>query len=215
MNSENLETEATIYAKILNPDGLKQASSVEHHLQIEGRYSKGNVRCRVRRTTKPGQDPVYVHTLKYPQGKSGTIARNKEINITVDEEFCEAFIMASEKYLVKTRYIFKYPDLDLKVNIDGTTHIVSFPEIVYEVDIFKREDGEISQYCKIDVELDNAYKFLIEKFPDAKVMEIILKVSHLPINPSEKVMSKDPSPYAQKFMNDLWENEFNRRYKHE
>lgn len=215
MTNAVMETEATIYAKVLNFEGLKQASRVESHLQIEGKFSKPGARCRVRRTIVEGKDPVYEYTVKVPSNSGSSLSKNLEKNIVVDEEFCDIFIKVSEKYLVKTRYSFVYKNMELKVQVDGVTHDVVFPEIIYEVDIFKKQDGEISQFCKIDVELDKAQKFLLEKFPQAKKTEIVIKISHLPINPSGQVLSKDKSPEAQKFMSDLWDNEFNRRYKNE
>lgn len=210
MSQAVMETEATIYGKFLNREGLQQASAVEKHLQVEGAYTRGDVRPRVRRTIKEGEPAKYVHTLKTKQKGGATLAANKEKNLDVDKEYMEMFTLGAEKYVVKTRYSYVYKNFKLKISIDGVVKEVEVPEIIFEVDVFEREDKEISDYCKIDIELDDINKVLVDMFPDAKVFEIIFSLRHLPINVSDPMLSKDPLKKA--FIHELWEKEFNRRF---
>lgn len=209
MSTTKMENEVTVYAKIMNPEALNQATRKEDHVQVEAKLSNG-ARTRVRKVTSNGKVD-YISTLKTPGSKSATLSSNFEAEASVTEEYFNLFSTISERTLVKTRYSFVYQQFAFTLFIDGDKQIITIPEIVYEVDVFTRDDGEVSQWCKIDVELDAIAQHIKAAHPDYREFDFVLKINHLPFHPTEAILSKDKDPAKMKIMSDLWENEFIRR----
>jgi hypothetical protein len=208
---QNKETEVAIYAKIGNPNGLQEAASHEQHEQLEGKFAKGP-KCRVRKTTKDNKD-TYVFTFKV-KGESAeeTVTANKEFNVEVDNDFFEGFkTSVAEKFVLKTRYIFNSENVELTFNQDDEKKNITIPNILYEVDVYKKPDGSLSEWCKIDVEVDNILNFLDKEYPELKDVKLNIKISHLPFRPEEAILGSTEDEDKKAFLSDLWDNEFNHK----
>ena len=200
----NVETEATIYAKIGNVEGLKEAEHVEHHEQLEGPSVDGG-RFRCRKTTTD-QDVTYVLTMKVKTvGGIAGIDGSIEYDLPIDEAFYTAFKHLSTKRLDKTRYVFhgeSTKDLD-------TDSDVVLPAVKYEVDVFKKQDGGYSEWVKIDVELDDVIAKLREHGVDPDKATLKVKVSHLPFKPVGGFIAKQATEQQKAILSDIWDKHFN------
>lgn len=208
---QNKETEVAIYAKIGNPDGLQEANSFELQEQIEGKFAKGP-KSRVRKTTKDNTD-TYVFTFKVKSENTEEVVRaNKEFNVDVDKDFFEAFKTSiAEKFVIKTRYIFNSENVELTFMQDSEKKNIAIPNIIYEVDVYKKPDGTLSEWCKIDVEVDNILNFLDKEHPGLKDVKLNIKISHLPFKPEEAILGTTQNEKEKAFLSDLWDNEFNHK----
>jgi len=200
---KQVETEFTIYAKVSNPKGLEQADAVEHHIQLEKSLGdKG--RCRVRKTQGVGHEKIEF-TLKSKTDDSGI--SHIEHTVPVDQDFMDCFEKVCDHKWDKTRYKFltKSVTMTLEGSEDGK---IELPEAIYEVDVFKKSDGEISEWCKIDVEVDKIQEFLKTKYPNLEKLRLMIKISHLafkPIMPMNKMRS---NPEVERRIDELYENEY-------
>lgn len=200
----DVETEATIYAKMTDPSGLENADDFEQHEQLEG-YSVEGGRFRCRKTTR-GDDVKYVLTLKVKNHGVGIagIDGNLEYNVEVDEAFYNGFKNVSKKRLVKTRYVFHGKGTSL----DSSPETI-LPPVKYEVDVFKKLDGCTSEWVKIDIELDKVIFKLKESGKDINDSKLRLKISHLDFKPVEGFIADQASPEQKEILDHIWENEFN------
>lgn len=208
---QNKETEVAIYAKIGNPNGFVDANSKEQHEQIEGKFAKGP-NCRVRKTTKDDNDS-YVFTFKV-KGESveETVTANKEFNVEVDNDFFEAFkTSVAEKFVLKTRYIFNSENVELTFVQNDEKKNITIPNIIYEVDVYKKPDGSLSEWCKIDVEVDTILNFLDKEYPELKDVKLNIKISQLPFRPEEAIIGSTEDEDKKAFLSNLWDNEFNHK----
>ena len=200
----NPETEVAIFAKMTNPEGLKEADHVEHHEQLEGPSVEGG-RFRCRKTTT-GESVTYVLTMK-TKGKSGIagIAGSLEYDLVIDERFYVAFRLLSTKRLDKTRYVFHGKETTLNSGGDGPP----LPPVKYEVDVFTKQDGTASEWVKIDIELDGIIAKLKETGQNPDDASLTLKVSHLPFQPKGGFIAKQATPEQKQILDHIWDNEFN------
>lgn len=208
------ETEITIYAKIGDMEGLKTADYKEVHEQAETRLND-TTRLRVRKTIKESEpfseneNPgiTFNATLKI-DNENSIVNSNSEINLPITEEFFKAFFAASNSRFIKTRYVFYSKRVSLSVDHPdiGTIEI---PKLKYEVDVFKRTTGEVSEYCKIDIEVDPIIKFLKVNYPDIKDVKYIIKVSHLPFKPNGYFIDSQANEGQMQLLDHLYENDFN------
>lgn len=203
--TEEQETEVTIFAKMDSPNGLKQASNVEEHIQLEAKL--GNQFCRVRKTTAKGEEK-YTFTFKVKDKSAEQVASAKEYNVDVDQDFFTGFSEVAESKQEKTRYHFLSKNVILNVEGDDNVKSIELPEIVYEVDVFKKPNGEISEWCKIDVELDPIILFLSQNYPDIKNVKINLKVSHLPFRPVDTMLSTTENSDERAKIDQLYKTDF-------
>lgn len=202
------ETEYVIYAKIGNAEGLKSAISTEHHLQIEAMLKSG-AKTRVRATTKDNITSYeYTLKLKHKENEEGN-EFNNEYNIQVDQTFLLAYQKAADKYVDKNRYKFKSEQVRMKAIIDDKPMEIDIPNIEYEVDVYKRKDGTFSQWCKIDIEVDNILNFIKANYPYIKDIRLNVKISHLPFEPTEAILVANATEEQHKFLSNLWDTEFN------
>jgi hypothetical protein len=206
--SEIQETEIVIYSKIGNMAGLNEADSVEEHIQLETE-SANNVRSRVRKTTK-GNFIKNELTFKVDEVDK-EVDSSIEISTIVNEAFFEGFKHVATKQVVKTRYTFDTNKLVLTVTENGETRSITVPNIKYEVDVYKRTDGSVCEWCKIDIEVDRVLEFLQTNHPDVKDLNFKVKISHLPFNPTESMISGYLNPEQERFISALWDNDFNQK----
>lgn len=201
----NVETEATIYAKMSLPEGLKAADHVEHHEQLEGPSVNGG-RFRCRKTTI-GEDISYVLTMKVKNPGDGIagIDGSLEYDLTIDEVFYNAFKEVSTKRLDKTRYVFHGDGTSL---VEGDTDIV-LPPVKYEVDVFTTQQGTTSEWVKIDIELDGIIAKLKEAGIDVNDTKLKLKVSHLDFKPVGGFIAKQATEDQKKILDYIWDHQFN------
>lgn len=127
----------------------------------------------------------------------------------VDEMFFEAFRKVAKKMLRKTRFVF-----DGHITNSGVGYARSAPPpgVKYEIDIFETQQGKMSEWCKIDVELDKFLEFL--ESPDTHIndnrqVRLTFKVSHLPFKPSEPFLTNQATPEQKTLLDELWEKQFN------
>lgn len=137
------EIEHTFFARLANPELLKEAKDMEHQEQWEIRIEKTDKNAatgkfRVRKTVKNGADPEYVLTCKTAGKEEGSI----EVGVPITEPMFNQFRMMAEGGMVKDRYFFP---------VEGS-------DLVWEVDMFLRRgsqpgSGEYEEWCKIDLEV--------------------------------------------------------------
>ena len=200
-----IETEIVIYSEIGEMSGLDLADSKEIHFQLESNFDNGN-RCRVRKTIKDSKVD-YVLTIKVLD-KNSEISRCEELEKEVDEEFFKTFFKISDRIVQKYRYIF---NREIKINRDGKEIII--PNINYEVDVFFKkgygvESCVISNWCKIDIEIDRINEYLEKSYPDLKDLKLTVSISDLPFKPKKSILSSNCTDIKKQKIKELWNNEF-------
>lgn len=206
--SNQEETELTIFAKIGDPAGLSQATSVEEQIQITAKLGLEDNTCRVRRSAI--NDAVkYVYTFKVPSGsESDPVASKREHNVDVNEEFFNDFKTVADFEQIKTRYVFESEKITLSYKENDEDKVIDIPDIKYEVDVFKKTDGNLSEWCKIDIEIDTMMQFLEHNYPEIKNIKLNVKISHLPFAPNESFLMVNSDAAIMSRVNTLYEQEF-------
>ena len=199
------ETEIVIYSEIGDMTGLDLADSKETHFQIESNFINGN-KCRVRKTIK-NENIDYLFTIKI-KDKDSEISKCVELNTVVDEEFFKTFFKTTDRIIQKYRYTFTR---DIKLNIEGKE--VTVPNIAYQVDVFfKKGYGVkgciISEWCKIDIEIDKINDFLEKNYPNQSITKLTVNISDLPFKPKKSILSSDCSEEKEQKIKELWDNEY-------
>lgn len=207
MQVEN-EKEITILCKVGNFEGLKQAFDTEHHLQAQiCRNDKGML--RIRKTTPVGKDaetPVIEMTTK-TQISDGGIRSVSEKTTPITEVAFDQLMEVADKYMDKTRYLFKMETL--QVTHGEKTYDLSDLGLVYEIDVFKKADGSVSQWCKIDVEVQGIEEKLKELSVPAEEMNFKVAISKLPFEPTDFVLVDDEeNADKQELIKQLFDTEF-------
>lgn len=197
------ETELVIFCKVGNFNGLKEAIRAEEQEQLELPIpGKGTVRVR-KTTDKDGtRFEACVKTQKKQEGIADVC---EETEVLVTSQYMETFRALADNLKLKTRYVFDGTKSIL--NCDGED--ISLPPVKYEVDVFKRFDGKISDWCKIDIELDDFMKALNSlKELKGKDINLIVKVTHLPFKPQNAFISGACTDEEKNIMKKLWDTEF-------
>lgn len=140
-----LEIEKVFYAKLLNRSLLSQAREVVHHEQWELKIPKADNnacsgRMRIRKITKPNQEPEYILAIKTKHFLGG----ETEVGNPSSEDAFKQFKAMSSRGMVKTRYVFDIPNMKEK----------------WEIDTFDYPDGTPCDWCKVDLELKSQIKNL-------------------------------------------------------
>lgn len=187
---EEQEDEITLYAKIGDHEGLRQAYEAEMHIQAEVKGPAG--RIRVRKTTPwhpgtkgPAGPDVFELTTKFELA-SGAVQSNKERTKVIDRETCEQFISVCDVYQSKTRYCFRIEKLVLGALTSEVEVEVS--DLKYEVDVYDLGNGERSEWCKIDIELGGLGRKLKEHGLNLDDLNIVVRISKLPFLPFSIVL---------------------------
>lgn len=211
-NKEKLETEVVVYCKVSNPQGLEECDTQELHYQLESSFSNGT-RCRVRKVTKDGKDQYFfTMKVKVSDQENPSMEANREFTFEVDFDFFNGFKSVAERALDKTRYIFNSKEVTMSLKTDEGDRDITIPNIQYEVDVYKKEDGTISEWCKIDVEVDNIINYIDSKHPEVKDFKLLVKVSHLPFQPSNSILSVTANEEQKKTIDEIWK-EFTQEIK--
>ena len=196
------ENEVTIYAKVGDVHGLALCDRREDHIQLEANYQCGTP-SRVRRIED--QTGVrFEHTYKLPAARKAGVAGRTEYNVPVEEEFFNGFKHIARRKLVKTRHTFDSKRVTLTVVKDGIPKVVILPNLVYEVDVYQMQNGQVCEWCKIDVEIDPVLKFLEVHEPGLKNISLKIKVSHLPFKPLTPFLSTDPT--QKELLGRIWKS---------
>jgi hypothetical protein len=203
------ETEAIIYAKVSDFAGLEECESKEEHLQYEGSFANG-MRCRVRRVSGAGRDVEYYFTFKQPTESSAVgIEANVEYTSSIPESFFEGFKAVAERKLSKTRYNFPSKSVTMKVSIQGKPQVITIPNVMYEVDVYKDQDEKPCEWCKIDVEVDTIAHYVKHQLPfDIGKYTLNIAVSHLPFKPKDEIVEASATPEEKHLIEMLWKDHF-------
>lgn len=208
------ENELTIYARMTDLEGLKQAQSVEHHEQYELKATKdqsGNSKGKVRiRKTTIGEVVNYSMTTKLNQGSS-KIDSNKEYTIPIDVEYFNAFKHLCTNGMNKMRYVFPIDKTVLTGISDGQTDLsfaVKKKQACYEVDVFTDPDGNTYSWVKIDIELDAVMDIVTDRVSDDTKIKIAAKISSLPFAPKEMFIGRSATEEQKKLMDYLYKEVF-------
>lgn len=207
MQVEN-EKEITILCKVGNFEGLKQAFETEHHLQAQiCRNDKGML--RIRKTTPVGKQdntPAIELTTK-TQISDGGIRSVNEKTTPINEVTFDQLMEIADKYMDKTRYLFKMETL--QVTHGEKTYDLSDLNLVFEIDVFKKADGSVSQWCKIDVEVQGIEEKLKELDVPVDEMSFKVGISKLPFEPTDFVLVDDEeNADKQELIKQLFDTEF-------
>lgn len=198
------EKEMVIVCKIGDFEGLKQADRVEEQEQLE-LFCPEKGRIRIRKTTsEDGTDFVAcIKTLANPNEKIKSV---DETENPVNAQFFEAFRAIANSLRVKKRYVFEGE----KTIIQAESEDYQLPPIKYEVDVFTRPDGQISEWCKIDIELGDFYEALksMNQLPQGEDIDFIVKVTHLPFKPQMAYILGACTEEQILASKELWEKEW-------
>lgn len=201
---QKLETEIVIYSKVSQPARLDECQSKEDHVQLETTFANG-IRCRVRKITKEGKSE-FLFTFKVPtkQTNGTEFEANVEHTVSVDEAFFNGFMSVATRKLVKTRYNFASTNVSLTLKVGEEDKTIVIPNIEYEVDIYTKEDGSVSEWCKIDVEIDNIVNYIQANHKEVGEMNLNIKVSQLPFAPTDSILSFNTTDANRIKIDDIW-----------
>lgn len=210
--STSLETEVVVYARIGNPDGLKQAVREEKHVQLEAEFTNGT-RARVRKV-ESGQGVQYFFTFKLKDRKDQdeqVIESSVEHTTEVDEAFFLGFHKVAFREVKKTRYVFNSQSVTLTSTKPGDENPtkISLPAVEFEVDLFDGQptEGAISGgeiWCKIDVEVDNILAYLKVNRPELTDVKLHLGISNLPFSPQNIIQATTENAQEREQIKELW-----------
>lgn len=207
MQVEN-EKEITILCKVGNFEGLQQAFSVEHHLQAQiCKNDKGMV--RIRKTTPNANDSgtVVTELTTKTQISDGGVRSVKEKTAPINDVIFGQLMEVADKYMDKTRYLFKMETL--QITHGEKTYDLKDLNLAYEVDIFKKKDGSVSQWCKIDVEVQGIEEKLNELNIPVEQISFKIVIGKLPFAPTDFVLvDKEENEDKQELIEELFDNEF-------
>lgn len=200
---KSIETEIVVYAKVGDFDGLEKTSTKQHHEQLETKFSNGQ-RCRMRRVN----DKECLFTIKIPVSDEEGIEAHEEVTTQVDQDFYEGFRQIAEHRLLKTRYTFFSETIRLTYGEGEDKQVIEIPDVKYEVDVYFNQQGEVCEWCKIDIEVDVILNYLNEHHPDLEQIKLNVKLSHLPFEPQEAILSTSMTEEQKDFVDQLWKEQF-------
>lgn len=177
------EDEVVFYCRIGDMDALSQAVSKESHEQWEIKTNHGRV--RVRKTTKPDLEPTYELTFKKKDNAAG-ISGGTEQNFDIDEVMFESFKSLAEGGMIKDRYNFSVNSITIETS-EGLKDI-EVPDMLYEVDAFKKIEGGYHEWCKVDLEVHPLIAEIEKNHPEIKDFSLVVKTINLPFKPLDTVL---------------------------
>lgn len=210
MNSQ-IETEVAIYCKISDIAGLNLASEILNQQQWETKFENGS-RCRIRKESPHNvkgwiKPPIMTIKVEFKDEVDG-VDKTEEHSIEVSDDFLEGFKKVCSRVMSKVRYIFITQNVEMTYKENGEDKSITVPNIKYEVDTYIKKDGTISEWCKIDVEIDPVLDFLKQNHPDIKAIQLNIKVSHLPFKPINPILNTSDKQKDKDFISKLWKEEF-------
>ncbi len=203
-----IEKEITIYARITNPQGLEEAYSREEQVQGEIKIDADS-RLRVRKTTQKDQEPVYTMTSKIALANEDGLRSFEEKTENIDEPTFTLFIQSLSSYQKKTRYLFNIEKIVAESGEAGDEKALSIDGFKYEVDVFTNTEGKTSEWCKIDLEIQDLEEKFKEAGIDVDTFNITVGASKLPFAPADAfVMSADTSKEDRDKLTQIYDTEF-------
>lgn len=202
----NKEMELVIIAKIGDFEGLKEAEQVIEQSQLET-FQEGKGRFRVRKSVDE-EGTRYEVCVKSIQKTPSLIKTVDECEELISEAFFEAYRKMADTLRVKKRFVFK-GEKSLFTKSDGSE--VPLPAVTYEVDVFERHDGQQSEWCKIDIELNQIKEALASldiEVGESDYPELFVKITHLPFKPQNAFMVGIATPEQMKKLSTLWDTEW-------
>lgn len=197
------ETEIVIICKIGDFSGLKEAAATETQEQLEV-FLPGKGRFRVRKTID-AEGTRFETGVKTISKQTGVAKAVEEAEELVTAGYMEVFRKVAETLQVKTRYTFEG---DKSIVTCGNEELV-LPPVSYEVDVFTRHDGQLSEWCKIDIEIDEFMKAMnTVESANGLPIELVIKVTHLPFKPQNAFIVGACTDEEKQLMSKLWETEF-------
>lgn len=198
------EQEMVIICKIGDAEGFKQAARIEEQDQLE-LYLPGKGRMRIRKTVDEN-GVVYTACIKTLSDPAQQVKSVEETEEKVSPAFFEAFRNLAEALQTKKRYVFEGE----KSIINAESQEIQLPPIKYEVDVFTKPDGSISEWCKIDIEVTSFYEALksMENPPLEGDIDFVVKVTHLPFKPQMAFMLGACTDEQYQASRELWEKEW-------
>ena len=199
------ETEVVIYAKVTNPEGLSQANSVEQHEQAQVKTAKGSV--RIRKIIIEGREPYYEMTSKQKQD-SAVVKTSIETTERINQHVYDMFMLVCESFMSKTRYIFKAETIRGKKG--DMEFEIKAKDINFEVDVFRKQDGKTSAWCKIDLEVDKLKSILESNDIGVQDIKLIARIGQLPFKPNDIILDDgdDSNPTKRALITQLYSSEF-------
>lgn len=207
MAKEN-ERESTIYARMTNPKGLWQAAEVLHQEQAQIKGPTGNIRVRMER--KDGtKDWDYTMTTKHFSAAEAGVKDADEDTESITAKHYQMFKSVCKDYMRKTRFVFMIEKL--VISKPGMQAEIELKDVKYEVDVFYTEAGEISEYVKIDIELQNIKPQLQAAGIDLNGVDLTARISKLPFGPVAAFIDDGRGGKMREFISMLYETQFLRK----
>jgi hypothetical protein len=202
------ETEITLYAKLDDPESLKEAENIEDHVQLEVIVATG-AKTRVRKIVPvKGQDAEtgerFEYTIKQKLPDDAGVPSSLETTQDVDRNFYVNFAGIAHRAIVKRRYSFQgaAPKMNEELNL-------ALPAVKYEVDQFINPNTKKpSEWIKIDIEIDEVLKALREQNIDTTGLKQRFNLSNLPFIAADMFSPMNMDEQQKKLLGDLWEKEF-------
>lgn len=202
-SSVSEETEVTFYSKISDMEGLKKANYKVKQIQSEGKIN-GKLKCRVRSSDTLGK-VLYEMTMKEEDGEVFGIKKCKEHSVEINKDFFDVFLKSVGTYFKKTRYVFVSDGVNLIFNENGAKRVIELPKVNYEVDVFQKQDGTMSEWCKIDVELDSVIAKLSNSYPDIKDYDFKFSLNTLPLGLSGTIIAHGADIEQKQLLDKFWD----------
>lgn len=198
------EKEIVIIGKIGDLNGLKEADEVLVQEQLEFFRAKTGSRIRVRKEVSQEGISFKVCVKSKSKIGDGTKTTN-ETEEPVTSSFFENFRNFAETLQVKKRYVFRGDQTILSCQ----NKEFQLPPITYEVDVFETHDGKISEWCKIDIEIQDVLETIKNVTGlDEDLVEFTIKVTHLPFKPQMTFLVGACTPEQTKALAELYENQW-------
>lgn len=188
--SKEAETELVLFAKFNNFKGFSEAAQKIKLWQYVAKLGEHNT-CRVRRDNSTGKFKN-TYTFKLTKVTSDNSQQRMEYNVAVDDDFLEGFKTLAFKLEDKIRYVFKVKDIPIQFMVNGKIINKVIDEVIYEIDLFLNNTGVITDWCKIDIELDSIKKKLNGKYDENVEKQILENIKTLPFEPTDIFLENDP-----------------------
>lgn len=201
----NNEQELCFYAEVTQPEGYKEALSLEQHEQWEYRIPDSKNRTRVRKTIC---DSIveYTMTIKEKREGFGDTESTSQINQALFESFIRSMATSGCN---KIRYTY------LAKKVKASCRGESFEgSLTYEIDVFLDKAGNRSKFVKIDVEVQDILTQAKARWPDATKYDFDIRFENLPLGITTVFSAVDEREEVKSQIAQFWEK-FNLKPKAE
>lgn len=211
VGDNHFESEMCLIGYMTNHDGLNQADriiEIEQYVLPAGKEKNSEIRVRKANQIYPRIDLQYYITIKHPVNKN-IITVSSEVNEKISNVFFMAFYLLSERWIVKTRYVFRMKDVNIKAFWDNKEEIIKIPFLEYEVDVYHdNDDLSFYNWIKIDIELDEVANYIRYYLKDMKAgideVGLYIPTDILPIKPTQVFNSNLPNDEQKKIKDALY-----------